>query len=72
MTGVPLTLHTKMGQGSGVKASILIPGLHLEGVFTRKESSLADLIRNLDPNQQLLGKISICNEDFGSSMPSLP
>ena len=32
---------------------------------------MAALIRNLEPNWQLPGKTSSCNEDFGSSMPSL-
>ena len=58
-------------KGSEVQGSILIPGLHLECVFTGRGSFLAALIRNLESNRQLHGKISICNEDFGSSMPSL-
>jgi len=57
--------------GSEVQGSILVPGLHLECVFTRKASSSSGLIQNLEPNGQLLGKISVFNEDFWSSMPSL-
>ena len=58
-------------KGSGVQGSILVPGLHLGCVFTRKASISSGLIQNLKPNWQLLGKMNICNEDFGSSMPSL-
>jgi len=58
-------------KGSGVQGSILVPVLHLECVFTRKASSSSGLIQNLEPNWQLLGKMSISNEDFWSSMPSL-
>jgi len=58
-------------EGSGVQGSILVPGLHLGGVFTRKASASSGLIRNLEPNWQLFGKTSIVNEDFGSLMPSL-
>ncbi|RLB74940.1 MAG: hypothetical protein DRH24_20440 [Deltaproteobacteria bacterium] len=32
---------------------------------------MSDLIQNLKPNWQFLGKMSICNDDFGASMPSL-
>jgi len=58
-------------KGSGVQGSILVPGLHLGCVFTRKASASSVLIQNLKLNWQLLGKMNICNEDFGSSMPSL-
>jgi len=58
-------------KGSGVQGYILVPGLHLGCVFTRKTSISSGLIQNLKPNWQLLGKMNICNEDFGSSMPSL-
>ncbi len=57
---------------SGVQGSILVPGLHLGCVFTRKASASSGLIQNLEPNWQLFGKMSIFNEDFGSLMPSLP
>jgi hypothetical protein len=53
---------------SGVQGSILVPELHLGCIFTRKASVSSDL--NLKPNWQLLGKMNICNENFGSSMPS--
>ena len=59
-------------KGSGVQGSILVPGLHLGCIFTRKASASSGLIQNLEPNWQLLGKMSIFNDDFGSSMPSLP
>jgi len=59
-------------KGSGVQGSILVPGLHLGGVFTRKASASSGLIQNLEPNWQLFGKTSILNEDFGSLMSSLP
>ncbi len=58
-------------KGSGVQGSILVPGLHLGCIFTRKASTSSGLIQNLEPNWQLLGKMSIFNDDFGSSMPSL-
>jgi len=58
-------------KGSEVQGSILIPGLNLECVFTSKASSSSGLIQNWEPNWQLLGKMNIFNEDFGSSMPSL-
>ena len=59
-------------KGSEVQGSIFVPGLHLERVFIRKTSSSTDLIQNLEPNLQLLWKMTMFNEDFGSSMPSLP
>ncbi|RZB35912.1 MAG: hypothetical protein SRB2_02710 [Desulfobacteraceae bacterium Eth-SRB2] len=55
-------------KGSGVQGSILVHGLHLGCVFTRKASVLLGLIQNLKPNWQILGKMNICNEDFGSSL----
>jgi len=58
-------------KGSGVQGSILVPGLHLGCVFTRKASASSGLLQNLEPNWQLFGKISIFDEDFGSLMPSL-
>jgi len=58
-------------KGSGVQGSILAPGLHLGCVFTRKVSVSSVLIQNLKLNWQLIGKMNIFNEDFGSSMPSL-
>ena len=56
-------------KGSWVQNSILILGPHSESVFSKRGSSLADLILNLEPNRQLPGKISSCNEDFGASIP---
>jgi hypothetical protein len=53
-------------KGSGVQGSILIPGLHLGRVFTIKASVSSGLIQHLKLNWQLLGKMNICNEDFGS------
>jgi hypothetical protein len=58
-------------KGSGVQGSILVPGLHLVCAFMRKASDSSSLIQNLEPHWQLLGKMSIFNEDFGSSIPSL-
>jgi len=58
-------------KGSGVQGCILVPGLYLGWVFSRKASASSGLIQNLEPNWQLFGKMSIFNEDFGSSMPSL-
>jgi len=58
-------------RGSEVQGFILDLGLHLKCVFTRKASSSSALIQNLEPKQQLIGKMSIFNEDFGSSTPSL-
>ena len=37
-------------KGSVVQGSILVPGLHLGCVFTRKASALSVLIQNLEPN----------------------
>ncbi|MEA1946604.1 MAG: hypothetical protein U9N83_04805 [Thermodesulfobacteriota bacterium] len=53
-------------KGSGVQGSILVPGLHLGCVFTKKALASSVLIQNLEPNWQLLGEMSIFNEDFGS------
>jgi hypothetical protein len=58
-------------KGSGVQGSILVPGLHLRRVITRKASVSSGLIQNLKLDWQLLGKMNLCNEDFGSAMPSL-
>ncbi len=58
-------------KGSGVQGSILVPGVHLGYVFTRKASASSGLIQNLELNWQLLGKMSIFNEELGSSIPSL-
>jgi hypothetical protein len=58
-------------KGSGVQGSILVAGLHLGCAFTRKASVSPGPIQNLEPTWQLVGKISIFNEDFGSLMPSL-
>ena len=58
-------------KGSGVQGSILVPGVHLGYVFTKKASASSGLIQNLELNWQLLGKMSIFNEGFGSSIPSL-
>ena len=58
-------------KGSGVQGCILVPGLHLGCIFTRKASASSGLIQNLEPNWQLFGKMSIFNENFGSLIPSL-
>ena len=58
-------------KGSGVQGSILVSGLHLGCVFTIKASVSSSLIQNLKLNWQLLGKMGIFNEDFGSSISSL-
>ena len=42
------------------------------GAYLReKRQAWSCLIQNLEPNWQLLGKMNIFNEDFGSSIPSL-
>ena len=58
-------------QGSGVQSSILVPRLHLGCIFTTKASASSGVSHNLEPNWQLLGKMSLFNEASGSSMPSL-
>jgi hypothetical protein len=58
-------------KSSGVQGRILVPGLRLGCVFTRKTSASSGLIQNLQPNWQLFGEMSIFNEDFRSLMPSL-
>ena len=58
-------------KGSEVQGSIFVPGVHLERVFIGKTSSSTGLIKNLEPNFQLLWEMTMFNEDFGSSMPSL-
>jgi hypothetical protein len=58
-------------KGSGVQGSILVPGLYLGCVFTRKTSASSGRIQNLEPNWQLFGEMGIFNENFGSLMPSL-
>ena len=68
----PQILVTVHGfKGSGVQGSILVYGVHLGCVFMRKASASSGLIQNLELNWQLLGKMSIFNDDFGSSIPSL-
>jgi hypothetical protein len=56
---------------SRVQGSILVTGLHLRRVITRKASVSSGLIQNLKLNWQLLVKMNGCNEGFGSAMPSL-
>jgi hypothetical protein len=58
-------------KGSGVHGSIFVHGVHLGYIFMRKASALSGLIQNLELNWQLLGKMSIFNDNFGSSIPSL-
>ena len=58
-------------KGSGVQGSILLPGLHLRRVITRKASVSSGLIQDLKLTWQLLWKMNLCNEDFGSAMPCL-
>ena len=58
-------------KGLEVQGSILVPKLDLECVFTKKVSSSSGLIQNWEANWQLLRKMSVFNEDFGSSMPFL-
>ena len=55
----------------GVHGSILVHGVHLGYIFMRKASASSGLIQNLELNWQLLGKMSIFNDDFGSSSPYL-
>ena len=58
-------------KGSGVQGYILVLGLHFRRIFTRKATVSSGLILNLKPNWQLLGEMNSCNDNFGSSMPSL-
>ena len=58
-------------KGSGVQGSILVHEVHLDSVFIRKASASSRPIQNLELNWQLFGKMSIFNDDFGSSIPSL-
>ena len=58
-------------KGSEVKGPILVSGLDLGCVPTEILSVSSALIQHLKLNWQLLGKMNICNDDFGSSMPSL-
>jgi hypothetical protein len=53
------------------RGSIFVPGLHLGCVFKRKASGSPGLIQKLEPNWQSFGKMSIFNEDLGSTIPSL-
>ena len=50
------------------KGCILVAGLHLGCVFTRKAAASSVMIQNLEPNWQLFGKMSILNDDFGFLM----
>jgi hypothetical protein len=59
-------------KGSEVQGSIFVPGLCLERVFMKKASCSTDLIQNFEPNWQLFEKITMFNENFGYSKPSLP
>ncbi len=58
-------------KGLGVQSSILVLGLRLGSVFTRKELASSGLIQDLKPNWQLFWKMNIYIENFRSSMPSL-
>ena len=69
--GLPAFGGAVSDHGSGVQGSILVHGVHLGYVFMRKASASSGLIQNSELNWQLLGKMSIFNEDFGSSMLSL-
>ena len=64
-------LRVQRFRGSEVQGSIFVPGLYLERVFIRKALSSTGLIQNLEPNWQLLEKMTMFNEDFESSMPFL-
>ena len=44
------------------RGCILVPGLHLGCVYTKKAYASSGLIQNLEPNWQLFGKMSISNE----------
>jgi hypothetical protein len=59
-------------KGSEVQGSIFVPGLHLERLFIRKASFSTGLIQNLELNWKLLWKMTMFNEGFGTSIPSLP
>jgi len=56
-------------KGSEVQGSVLVHGVHLGTVFIRKASALLGPIQNLELNWQLLGKMSIFNDDLGASIP---
>jgi len=56
------------GTRSRIQGSILVPGLHLRCVFTRKATASSGLKQNLEPNRQLFAKMSIFDEDFRSLM----
>ena len=72
MESLPEIVDVHGFKGSEVQGFIFVPGLCLERVFIRKASSSTGLIQSLEPNRQLFEKMTILNEDFGSSMPSLP
>ena len=55
----------------GVQGLIFVHGVHLGSVFIRKASASSGPIQNLELNWQLLGKMSIFNDDFGFSIRSL-
>jgi hypothetical protein len=57
--------------GSEVQGSFIAHGVHLGDVIMGKASASSGLIQNLELNWQLLGKMSIFNDDFGSPTPSL-
>jgi len=58
-------------KGSEVQGSILVPGLHLGCVFTRKASASSGIIKIWSQIGKYFGKMSIFSEYFGSLMPSL-
>ena len=58
-------------KGSGVQGSFLVHGVHLGSIFISKASASSGAIQNLELNWQLLGKMTVFNEVFGSSIPSL-
>ena len=70
-TPISVSVGVHRFKGSRVQGSILVPGLHLGCVFTRKASAASGLIQNLELNWQLFGKMNIFNEDIGASIPSL-
>jgi hypothetical protein len=55
-------------KGSGVQGCILVPGLDLGCVFTRKASASPDLIQNFGVKSAIIWEMSIFNEDYGPSL----
>jgi hypothetical protein len=71
LKSIELLVSVQGFKGSGAQGCILVPGLHVGCVFTRKASALSGLIQNLEPPKgQLFEEMSIFNENFGPLMPN--